>query len=441
MQQNRHKSRWNGIDLLHKLAELPLEAVHWMKAKAQTALLEKKLLEPARSIRLQDEAKAMLGKRLQRLDQLAGWQKPSGSGSSGNWSASGFPGGLGVNPSGAELALLESIRKERDRCNRNNVTRTAAYWEMYRKHPELHWALLAHMVSRNGGWFMTDLQGELLPFLLSPEQREQVFRFLERSNALIFHDAYPQLLLYSASVKARLPLFHLLPQLDVSRFMRPVWDCFWERRDSALLTTGLIVNEQHFIESRVVRHPDFRHKVLDTLFFQTQSLLQLNQVVFPFADEGRTRLAGVILDNFSSLRERIEAGKTLYAILFGIPAVAEGALRFAQITRHSGSRADYWPHLFAAVRKQPPVPRGQLQERLDGCKLRPGAAPLYSPRLSDSWADRRVAPAEPGDWYEGAKALGYFSDIRAPFAFEMTGEFCFGLNKIEMAVLAGDLLV
>lgn len=118
-----------------------------------------------------------------------------------------------------ELALIERIRAETAAANRNNVTRTEAYRIFVFPHSELHWALLAHMVSRNGGWNMTDLQGEWLPWLLNSEQRLAVFRFLEQANALIFQDAYPQLLLYERSRREGRSLFHLLPAFGVSSFM------------------------------------------------------------------------------------------------------------------------------------------------------------------------------------------------------------------------------
>ncbi|MCS7460240.1 DUF2515 domain-containing protein [Paenibacillus doosanensis] len=419
---NQGKFRWNGWDLLEKLADAPHEIVQWAKGKTGTLLYESAQLDHMTGIRLTSDAVDELRARLKKGRGNAEYER---------------------EPSAAESALLARIRAAAVDWNRNNVTRTQAYLDMYRRHPELHWSLLAHMVSRNGGWNMTDLKGELLPYLLNETRQKHVFAFLERANALIFHDSYPQLLLYEASLKAGKPLFRLLRHLQVSSFMRPVWEQFWERRDSALLTVAMIVNEQNFIESRVVRHPVYRETVLDTLLIHAQLLLQLNQIVLPYRDAGQLRLAGLVLENFNHLKERIEVGKRLYAILFGIPAVAQGALSFAASTRHSGSRADYWPHLFSAVRHFPPVPRGQLKEWLDGCKLRPGASPLYSPRLSDVWKDCPFAACEPGDWYrhdDREQWLAYLSSTEPPFSFEMTHEYCFGLNKIELAVLAGDLL-
>ncbi|MFF2484494.1 DUF2515 domain-containing protein [Paenibacillus sp. NPDC058071] len=336
-----------------------------------------------------------------------------------------------------EPALIERIRGETSHWNRNNTTRTEAYRLVYVRQPELHWAMLAHLVSRNGGWNMTDLQGEWVPRLLSTEQREDVFRFLERANALIFQDAYPQLLLYEQSLREGRSLFHLLPAFGVSRFMRPVWERFWVRRDSPLLTTALIVNEQHYIEERVVKHPYFRENVVDTLFFGMQSLLQLNAVCFPYGPPGEMRLAGLVIERFEHLKERIEFGKRLYALLFGIPAILDGSHAFASRIRHSGSRTDYAPQLFAKLRRNPPEKR--YTERLQGGRLLAGAAPLFSPELEAAWLDRPVEPAEQGDWFVSAADVEkYFRKLPLPHTFEITNEYGLLLNKIELAVLAAE---
>lgn len=123
-----------------------------------------------------------------------------------------------------------------------------AYFDFYQKHPEIHWAFLGHMVSRNGGWNMTDLKGDLLTRLLTNKERDAYFTFLERGNWLIFQDAYPQFLLYGESLKRNKPLFYLLPALDISSFMESVWNYFWKRRDSYILTIALVINEQNYLE-------------------------------------------------------------------------------------------------------------------------------------------------------------------------------------------------
>lgn len=343
------------------------------------------------------------------------------------------------NWSEADHLLIERILAETSRLNRNNVTRTEAYRLMYRRHSELHWAMLAHLVSRNGGWNMTDLEGEWLPQLLRDEKRRSVFLLLEHANSFIFGDAYPQLQLYEESLRVQRPLFHLLPAFGVTRFMRPVWEQFWRRRDPVPLTVALIVNEQHFIEQRVVQDDYFRKNVIDTFFFGMQSLLQLNAIVFPYHTDDEPRLAGLIMEHFDDLNERIEFGKRLYAILFGVPRVREGALSFAAGGRHTGSRADFAAHLFARVRREPPA--ALYKERLLGGKLLPGAAPLYSPELGAAWPDQNLQAAGPGDWFRLASDIvPYFRRLKLPRSFELTNEYGLLLNKIELAVLAAQQL-
>lgn len=147
-----------------------------------------------------------------------------------------------------EQQILEKINQQTTACNLNNVTRTNAYLAFYLKYPQVHWALLAHFVSRNAGWNMTDLKGDLLSKILSETEQNAFFQFMERANWLIFQDAYPQLLLYEESVRQSKPLFHLLSHLGVSSFMQAVWSIFWQQKQSHILTHALIINEQNYIE-------------------------------------------------------------------------------------------------------------------------------------------------------------------------------------------------
>lgn len=349
--------------------------------------------------------------------------------------------GIGALPS-EEIALVLTIRRQTGAANRNNITRTAAYWTIYQQHPEIHWAFLAHMVSRNGGWSMTDLAGDLMAQLLSTEERGHIFKFLERSNALIFHDAYPQLLLYRESRLVGRPLFHLLPQLGVSRFMRPVWEQFWSKPEPVALTICLIMNEQHYIEGRVVQNPYYRKHVLERPAFRFQAQLQETQVLFPYrrvtqdGAEGLTpwRLSGLTLERFSDLRERIRVGKTLYGILFGNPIIRNGVHAFAAAQPHTGSRADYHPALYTAAAQKASPPGILPAERLDGYGIRAGAQPFYSPRLTQVWADQPFAAPGGADWFREQPQLQPFSGTaKAPRATDMTGETCLGLYKLELA--------
>ena len=73
-----------------------------------------------------------------------------------------------------EKQLVATLQAETNRCNLNNVTRTKAYLDFYRRNPEIHWSFLAHMVSRNTGWNMTDLKGTFLPSLLSETRKRRL---------------------------------------------------------------------------------------------------------------------------------------------------------------------------------------------------------------------------------------------------------------------------
>lgn len=411
-----------------KLAHLPGTWFQLMKDKAGTLIYQAKMADTAiDTLDISSEAIAALELELKK--KLLQAYTPS----------------LKLNQE--DIGLIAKIQELAHRENRNNITRTKAYWTIFTEHPELHWALLAHLVSRNGGWNMTDLKGDLVPRLVSSNQAELCFQFLERANGLIFQDAYPQLLLYIESKRRNRSMFHLLPKLHISAFMEPVWQHFWHKRSSALLTIGLIINEQNYIEKRIIQNPRYRETVLNTVKFKVQSLLQLNQVVFPYglkvvdmaSPTPSYRLAGLILEDFGNLKERIEFGKKLYAILFGLPAVYDGAVAFAAHVPHTGSRADYLPGLYAPIRKAPP--ELIFKERLlDGCKLKEGAMPFYSPTLAGAWPDQLLEPVEPGDWFVNLKTMQHIRPIPVPFLFDMTSEACFALNKIELAILAGQSL-
>ncbi len=56
-----------------------------------------------------------------------------------------------------EEKIINNINKQTAIRNSNNFTRTQAYLNFYQKFPEIQWAFLGHMVSRNGGWNMTDV--------------------------------------------------------------------------------------------------------------------------------------------------------------------------------------------------------------------------------------------------------------------------------------------
>lgn len=355
----------------------------------------------------------------------------------------------------ADLALAEEIATATDRAGISNITRTEAYLACFQAYPELHWAFLAHMVSRNAGWNMTDLRGSRIADTLDEEGKRLTYRFLERGNALIFQDAYPQLLLYMKSRELGSSLFHLLPYFHVSQFMRPFWERFWIDRGSALLTVGLIINEQQYIEKRVIRHPYYQQYVTDKFSFHLHSLTGLSQIVFPILDDmpiaeakqtaksdddgatkagtsaavrSVTRLAGRGVSDFGSLPARIALGKSLYAMLMELRAVRSGAQNFAAAVPHSGSRADYWPELFTAKREEALTTPCQGSELLEAETL-PAGKRLYSPKLLDAWGDTPYEPISREDWLKDNTALDGISAPKPPYLCDISREHRLAILK------------
>ena len=340
---------------------------------------------------------------------------------------------LAKSPTAEEKKIIHKIKRKTEQLNENNLTRTKAYLDFYKKYPEIQWSLLAHMVSRNGGYSMTDLKGELLTRLLSKKEKVSYFSFLERGNWLIFQDAYPQLLLYEESVKRKEPLFGLLQHFNVSIFIETIWNHFWKSPDPSLLTYGLIINEQNYIEKRVIQNHNYIKNVFNTLEFGIQDLLSFNQILFPYNDYGVIKLAGQTVNQFKSLHERIQLGKRLYAILFD-KDVLKKVEEWAMAHPHTGSRKDYWPHIFNDVHEG--IPGLKYQIKLSSCKLKPGARRIYSPTLQNAWENVQHPEAQPGDWFSNFKVLEYLREIDEPMIGNIEYEYCRTLEKLELAAFA-----
>ena len=166
-----------------------------------------------------------------------------------------------------ERKLIQNIFTETRKRNLDNISRTEAYSEFYQKYQEIDWSFLAHMVSRNAGYNMCDLEGQWFPHLLDQETRIKLFNTYERANWLIFQDAYPQLLLYHYSMLTKQSLFHLLKYFHVSLFMEKEWNQFWLYKDRKRLLYSLIINEQNVVQYPVVHHPFYRRYVFHSAHF------------------------------------------------------------------------------------------------------------------------------------------------------------------------------
>ncbi|MGO4886645.1 DUF2515 family protein [Anaerobacillus sp. MEB173] len=334
-----------------------------------------------------------------------------------------------------EQKLITRIKKETAKRNINNITRTQSYLEYYKEFPEIHWAFLGHMVSRNGGWNMTDLKGDLLSKLLSVDEQNNFFTFLERGNWLIFQDVYPQLLLYQESIVRNTNLFYLLPCFGVSTFMEVIWNHFLQNRDEYLLAIALVINEQSYLEKRVIQNTHYQDTVLETTEFKLQDLLSLNQILFPYADNGEIKVIGQTIHQFASLHDRILLGKRLYQLLFdheNYPKFFKWALQKS----HTGSRKDYWPQLFNNINES--IPGELFKRRTKNCQLKPGVNRIYSPRLEYAWKNKEHAHAEPGDWYSDWKIIYYLKQNNSNVNGDILDEYCETLERIELAILAKE---
>ena len=331
----------------------------------------------------------------------------------------------------ADQDLITHIKSLTRTLNTNNVTRTRAYLEFYNRHPEIHWAFLGHMVSRNGGWNMTDLKGGILSRLLTKKEGVSFFSFLERGNWLIFQDAYPQFLVYEESLKRGRSLFYLLPYLHVSSFMETLWNKFWEDRDTYLLTIALIVNEQSYLELRVIENPVFKKEVFSTLEFKLQDFLSMNHILFPYEDNGKLMVIGQTLHHFTSLDERILLGKRLYALLFQDHNRLRMSEKWANRIPHTGSRKDFWPHLFNDVDAS--TPGKILTPRIRSCQLLPGFSRIYSPKLEFAWKNKDHDSAEVEDWFKDWQVIEYFIDSGETVDGEVKDEYCKTLERLELA--------
>lgn len=250
-------------------------------------------------------------------------------------------------------AIVKKIQDETGRHNIDNISRTDAYFQFYKRHPEIKWAFLASMVSRNAGWNMCDLEGDWMPRLLDESTRRLLYLTYERANWLIFHDAYPQLLLYHYSTKWGRPLFHLLRFFNVSDFMAKEWSIFWKEKDERRLMTSLIINEQNVIQKPVLNHSLYKKQVFHSLVFSLQDWFHFSVVIFPTL-EGE--LFGASVSGFRSTGNRIDLGKRLAGVLFHQEYYPR-FLQFAKKTIHTGARADYERLIPFKLRRETPALR------------------------------------------------------------------------------------
>lgn len=232
---------------------------------------------------------------------------------------------------------LEAALAELDERNRDNVSRTDSYLELYAflrgRGRDLPWILMAHLVSRNAGYLMSDLARQLDgklgadPAIAAPMRT--LFVLLERANWLIFHDAWHHL------------LHHLLGRTDdltsprTPRFMIDAWRRH-ERgaSDARELVLDLVHNEQHLIEHRAVHHPHLAAGArLLALIEQTGKEKPLH---FPLPDA-----PSIVVGGFAQVARRIDTGRRIFDEVLADPARRAALLDWALAHPHTGSRAVY----------------------------------------------------------------------------------------------------
>lgn len=252
-----------------------------------------------------------------------------------------------------EKELFPLIKLQTEENNVDNISRTDAYLSFFEQYPEIKWSFLAHMVSRNAGWNMCDLEGKWLPMVVDNKKRNTLYNTYERANWLIFQDAYPQLLLYHYSTKLGEPMFHLLKYFHVSKYMEQEWRVFWETGNKNRLLIALIINEQNVIQKPVIQHPLYKRKVFHSFAFSFQDWFHYSAVLFPTI-EGK--LFGASVNGFKSVDKRIDLGKRLCTILFHERLYPQ-FFKFAQKTRHTGSRHDYEQYFSKGEESSTPILR------------------------------------------------------------------------------------
>ncbi|MGM0873953.1 MAG: DUF2515 domain-containing protein [Bacillota bacterium] len=291
--------------------------------------------------------------------------------------------------------------------NYDNISRTKAYEDFYYHHPEIKWAYLASMVSRNAGWSMTDLQGKWLRKSLSIEQKSLLFMTYERANWTIFHDAYPQLLIYEWSKRLNKPLFHLMKFFQVSRFMEKEWNYFWQKKHTDRLMTALIINEQNVIQLPVINNKQYKSHVFKTNPYKIQDIFHFSTVVFPILNG---KLFGFSVYNFNQLTKRIELGKRLAWLLF-YAGLYDQFLAFSTTVPHTGSRYDYEKYFPEKRKRETPLLRTTY------------------PKVSHSIDEKRK------DWFHGQNTERWFKERKIPKNYELTEWFKHKQDQLHLLTL------
>lgn len=256
---------------------------------------------------------------------------------------------------------LRAMLDELDDRNRDNVSRTESYLELYTwtlaYPPDLPWLLMAHLVSRNAGYLMTDLARQIEAadeVLASPLTR--LFVMMERANFLIFHDAWHHVSTHLLGETAR------LAPPRTPRFMCEAW-ARYEATDPSdpgrerALVMDLVHNEQHLIERRAVHHPDLAPGL--RLLRLIEASGKERPLVFPpVAIRGTVWEAPAIaVGDFGDVTQRIATGARIFDAALADRDRRAAMYEWATQHPHTGSRAVYGGKTGPSLREVWPIDR------------------------------------------------------------------------------------
>lgn len=259
------------------------------------------------------------------------------------------------------MQTLRRLASELDARNVDNVSRTESYLELYawtREHPpDLPWVLMAHLVSRNAGYLMTDL-GRRIEGIPEKDVRgllESLFVLLERANYLIFHDAWHH------------TCAHLLGEsAGLAPPRTPAFMCeAWRRYETALAREGpsaalerqlvvdLVHNEQHLIHRRVLHHPAF------AVGLATLELAEAGGGVRPMVFPWPTPEAAqeIVALDFGKLDARITTGARIFDVVLADRSIRDAMFEWAMANPHTGSRTVHGARAGTPLRELWPVER------------------------------------------------------------------------------------
>jgi Protein of unknown function (DUF2515) len=243
---------------------------------------------------------------------------------------------------------------ELDERNTDNVTRTDSYLQLYAwtvaSGRELPWLLMAHLVSRNAGYLMSDLARSLDGKAgADPDLRgamESLMALLERANFLIFHDAWHHVL------HALLGRADALSSPRTPRFMIDAWQRHARdgRDGERTLVLDLVHNEQHLIERRAVHHAHLAPGL--RLLQMIEMSGREKPLHFPI--EGAP---AITVGGFAQVERRIAAGARIFDEVVADRGRRAALLTWAQAHPHTGSRAVYGGKPGPTIRAAWPVVR------------------------------------------------------------------------------------